>query len=284
MRPFRARDLGFDIDTDADVGLSPEERGCVPTRRTADLLGECGIFSILRERLQTVERSRKTLPTGNERVAWVKALARIRNASEAKAFVKELGVEEAEDCTVTHLAFLYPTGLALPAELIARKGTAPKSVVVSVGRKGRVKALANVRDVLIADKAVLVADLTGLGSIGEGRYLFYGAKEFPEEGTSAMLYLMGESMVGRRATDLLVMADWLKTRGFADVSLVAEDDVAIAAAHALAVEPSSFSSVRKVCPAASWTSAFDAANDGKMSLYYTTIVNGALNHYDWIDL
>ena len=214
----------------------------------------------------------------------MKGLARIRSAAEAKPFVKELAKAEADGCEVTHLAFLYPTGLALPAELVVKSGSQPTEAVVSVGRNGRTNAFENVRADLEAGKAVLVADLTGLGSIGEGRYTFYGAKSRPEEGTSVMLYLMGESMVGRRATDLLVLADWLKRRGFASVSVVAAEDAAIAAAHAFAAEPGAIAAVRTVDPAAPWADAYAQEKDRKRSLYYTDVVNGALNHYDWVDL
>ena len=80
-----------------------------------------------------------------------------RTRDLAQAFLSSLPA----DCEVTHLAFLYPTGLALPAELVKKVGTAPKAAVVSVGRQGRAKAFAQVRDELTADRAVLVADVSG---------------------------------------------------------------------------------------------------------------------------
>ena len=284
MTAFRARDLGFSIDTDADLGLAPEERGCLPTKRTRDIPGERGIFAILRDEFHAAEKARPPLPTGAARAALVKRMAKIRTAAEAKPLVKELVRETIDGCDVLHLAVLYANGLALPAELVTKAGAVPKAAVVSVGRKGRAAALEAVRTELDAGKAVLVADLTGLGSIGEGRFLFYRNTAFPEEGTSAMLYLMGESMVGRRATDLLVLADVLAARGFGDVSLVAADDVAIAAAHAFAAAPGAFSSVRTVDPAPAWANAFAEANDGKTAISYTELVNGALHAYDWVDL
>ena len=284
MTKFRALDLGFDIDKDGDFGLAEEERGCTPTQRTKDLEGEVGIFAILRDKYLAAKRTRKPLPAGAELSSLVKGLAKVRTAAEAKPFVKTLGIETVDGCEVTHMAFLYSTGLALPAELVKRTGSAPKKVVLSVGRTGRAKAFQAVRGQLADDTAVLVADLTGLGSIGQDRHIFYGCKERPDEGSSAMLYLMGESMVGRRATDLLVLADWLKKQGFAAPSLVAGDDVAIAAAHAYAVEPGAFSGVKTVGAAPAWGDVYQEANDGQKAIYYGDIVNGALNRYDWIDL
>lgn len=281
---FRIRDLGFDLADGVELGLASNERGCTPTGRTHDLPDERGIFEVLRERARKVVRNRRPLPDGDERSSLVRRLASIRLPADVKTRIKELGAEEAEGCVIMHLAFLYPSGLALPAELIVRKGSTPKAVTISVGRKGRGQAFADARALLSENRAVLVSDLTGLGSIGRGRYVFYGAKECPEEGTSVMLYLMGESMIGRRATDLLVLSEWLRNGNFEIVDLLAADDVAISAAHAAVADPIAFSSLKVLRQAPSWASAFDSSNDEKYILYYTTIVNGAYNHYDWTDL
>ena len=99
-----------------------------------------------------------------------------------------------------------------------------------------------------------------------------------------MLYLMGESMVGRRATDILAIAEWLRGRGFADVAVVAKNDVAISAAHAFAAQPGAISSVRTVDAPPSWCEMLSSENDGRENLRYTFIVNGALLYYDWTDL
>lgn len=280
---YAAFDLGFDLKA-ADQGLSKEERGVTPTKRTKDLPGYRAIYDILRDRLAAARAARVPFASAAARAERVRRLAAVRLPSETGVRVKTLGEESVDGCTVTRLAFLYPSGLALPAELVVRTGAKPVSAVVSVGRDGRAAAFARARPALDAGKAVLVADLTGLGSIGKGRHVFYGAKDTPEEGTSAMLYLLGESMTGRRATDLLVLADWLAGRGFTDVSVLAQADVAIAAAHASAARPGALASVSTVDPVPSWEEMLSAANDAEENVRYTFIVNGALNCYDWPDL
>lgn len=279
---YAALDLGFDLAA-VDQGLAKDERGCTPSKRTADLPGARGIGDILREHLAEAVAARRS-ERGLARAERVRALARVRLPSETGVRVKVLGEERVDGCSVTRLAFLYPDALALPAELILPSGGNPTSAVISVGRQGRAAAFADARSALDAGKAVLVADLTGLGSIGQGRYLFYKSKEFPEEGVSVMLYLMGESMIGRRATDLLVLGDWLRGRGFSELSVIAKNDVAIAAAHAYAASPGAFVSVEQIDPPMSWTEMLSADNDGKIVLHYTTIVNGALKYYDWPQL
>ena len=84
--------------------------------------------------------------------------------------------------------------------------------------------------------------------------------------------------------ELIDSGDGRKYERFGDVSLVAADDVAIAAAHAFAAAPGAFSSVRTVDPAPAWANAFAEANDGKTAISYTELVNGALHAYDWVDL
>ena len=281
---FRLADLGFDL-SQADQGLSRDEIGCAPKRRTRDLPGAKSIYAILRERLATIEKSRQTPPAGPERARLVRSLARIPSVEDRQLTLKEIAREECGDCSVTHFAFLEPTGLAIPFKLIESKTTRAGEVVLSVGRKGMAAALENARHDLESGKAVLVADLTGLGSIGKGRWEFYGAAAVrPEEGTSAMLYLMGETMTGRRAGDLLALGDFLRRRGFSERTLVADDDVAIAAAHAHAAEPGLFSAVRTTGRALAWTEVFKAENDGQKILWYSDLVPNALCHYDWPEL
>ena len=284
LTAYRKYDLGFDIERDADVGLSENERGCVKTHRTADVPGSRSIFEIFRERLAAFERIRTLPPPGSDRADLVRRLARIRTADESKVTVHEIASEAVGDKTVTHLAFLYSTGLSVPAELVVKTGTQPKEIVLTVGRNGRAAAFGTVADRLTDETAVLSADLTGLGAIGKGRFPFYGADIRPEEGTSVMLFLMGESMIGRRATDLLAMAAWLRGRGFGSVTLRAEADTAIAAAHAVAASPGTFAGVEVAEAPMSWKQTLAAENDGKAVVWFTDIVNGALAHYDWPDL
>ena len=281
----RLRDLGFDIEADGELGLSPDERGCAPKGRTANLPDEIGIYAVLSNRLAAAA---KTVPLSADKAARAKAVreyAKIRLANEVDVRVKDFGVEKSGAYAVRHLAFLYPNGLALPTVLVHADGARPDEVVVSVGRRGRFAALKAAEPDLRAGRAVLVADLTGLGSIGRGRFDFYGDTAYPEEGTSAMLYLMGESMVGRRATDLLVLADWLKRDGFDRIFVLAADDVQIAAAHAAAADPTAFVSVRRAGETfPSWRELADRVLKGEWALRYTLLVNGALRSYDWTEL
>ena len=104
---------------------------------------------------------------------------------------------------------------------------------------------------------------------------------------SAMLYLMGESMTGRRATDMLVLADWMKRRTGLAPELFARGSAAIPAAHARAADPGLFANVAVSDAPKSWTEMIDTLAISKadaLHFRYTYIVVNGLLHYDWPDL
>ena len=184
---------------------------------------------------------------------------------------------------LTRVAFIYPDGLELPAcWLTPAKPDASKPPVLMIGAKGRADWAAEAQERLSEGASVLVADITGYGEIGKPNAIFYGADDCPEEGVSVMLYLMGESMTGCRATDMLVLADWIKGRTGIAPELVARGSAAIPAAHARAAAPGAFSKVSVSDAPMSWTE-FIEKGDTVRYRYTYMVVNGLL-HYDWPDL
>ena len=105
----------------------------------------------------------------------------------------------------------------------------------------------------------------------------------PEEDTAVMLYLLGESMVGRRASDILVLADWLKGRFGRPARLLSTGSVAIAAAHAFAAERGLFSGIEVSRTPPSWSELVEATGAPPANRY-AWCVHGALLEYDWTDL
>ena len=97
-----------------------------------------------------------------------------------------------------------------------------------------------------------------------------------------MLYLMGESITGRRATDMLVLADWVKGKTGSVPELVAKGSASIPAAHARAADGKAFSKVSVSDAPMSWTEFVEKGDSVKYRYTYM-VVNGLL-HYDWPDL
>ena len=278
---YRPLDIGFNVKN-VELGLSPEERGVTPTKRTMDLPGARDIHMIMRDRLAATIKARPAYSAA-ERNAIATKLAGVKMPAEVNAKVKELPAVDVNGAKLTRVAFVYPDGLTLPAcWIVPAKPDASKAPVVMVGQNGRADWAADVKALVSAGTSVLVADITGYGEIGKANAVFYGANDCPEEGVSVMLYLMGESMTGRRATDMLVLADWVKGKTGSLPELVAKGSAAIPAAHARAAAGAMFAKVSVSDAPMSWTEFVEKGDTFKYR-YTFTVVNGLL-HYDWTDL
>ena len=283
---YRPLDIGFSVKN-ADQGLAPAERGVTPTGRTMDLPGARDIHMFLRDRLTMALKSRP-VSSPTERNAVAAKLAGVKRPAETRAVVKELAPVDVDGVRLTRVAFVYPDGLELPAcWLVPAKPDATKPPVLMVGRKGRADWAAEAQMRLADGASVLVADLTGYGEIGKANAIFYRAEDCPEEGVSVMLYLMGESMTGRRATDMLVLADWIKGKTGAVPELVARGSAAIPAAHARAADVTAFAKVSVSEAPKSWADMIETCTIDKtetVHFRYTYLVVNGLLHYDWPDL
>ena len=96
-----------------------------------------------------------------------------------------------------------------------------------------------------------------------------------------LLYWLGESLVGRRATDILVAADCVKASCGAAPELFADGAAVVPAAHAYAADPAAFSGVVASNRPAAWA---DLVRGRSAGLRFFNCVNGALRDYDWPDL
>lgn len=278
---YRPLDIGFDVKT-VELGLSEEERGVTPTKRTMDLPGARDIHTIMRDRLAAIVKARPAYSAA-ERNAIAAKLAGVKKPSDANATVKELPAVDIDGAKLTRVTFAYPDGLYIPAcWVVPAKPNAAKAPVIMIGAKGRADWAADVEACIAEGASVLVADITGYGEIGKEGAVFYGAKNCPEEGASVMLYLMGESMTGRRATDMLVLADWVKAKTGSVPALVAKGSAAIPAAHARAASAEAFAKVSVSEAPMSWTEFIEKGDTTRY--HYTYMVVNGLCHYDWTDL
>ena len=95
-----------------------------------------------------------------------------------------------------------------------------------------------------------------------------------------MIYLMGGSLVGRRAGELIVLGKEAKRRFGKNPTVMTTGRLAVAAAHAIAAEPGLFVDHKFFDPPLSWTQAIRS----RAQSLYSTSVHGALRQYDWVDL
>ena len=95
-----------------------------------------------------------------------------------------------------------------------------------------------------------------------------------------MLYLLGSSLIGRRAGEIVALGQEAKRRFGKNPTVVTTGRLAVPAAHAIAAAPGLFTDQDFIDPPSSWA---QAVRERTMSLYSTS-VNGALLQYDWVEL
>ena len=277
------QDLGYDIKK-VDVGLSEEERCCTPEKTTETLPGWRSIMDVIAERAAKAREARPKLDMAARGMA-VRRLAKIKSPAETGYRAKEVDAGEIGDFAVARIAVQYPaTGQMLPAVCISRKGAAGEPVLIAAWG-GRTNGLEIATEYLARGCTVMLADISGVGEVGREKFIFYGAKERPDEGLGAMCYLMGEPLVGRRATDLLVFSEVLSGRcGGKKPRLVATGPLSIPAAHAWAADMSAWSGIEVKSAPASWREGVEGGRGWQTPLRYADIVPLAYFTYDWTEL
>ena len=272
-------DVGADIKNTRDCGL-PEDRAPVPpTGQVRDMPDFRSILDVLRGRLASFERVRRPLSPG-ARAELAKDRAKVKLAQEAGVRVQMVADTNLTGCVVRRIAFGYPNQLVVPAVMFIPSDRLGAPALVAVNG-GRTNAAEKVAALLAAGRPVLVPDFTASGEIGAAKHVFYGAGDAPEEEVAMMLYWLGDSLVGRRATDLLVAANYLSATCGVVPELVADGAAVIPAAHAYAADPSAFAGVTTSNPPPSWA---DVVRRDSPAVRFFNCVNGALKDYDWPEL
>jgi hypothetical protein len=130
---------------------------------------------------------------------------------------------------------------------------------------------------------VLAVDLTGLGETESTAWRYDPEHIGNNSAEYFIAYMLGRSLVGMRAEDVLVCARYLKnqTGQAKGVNLIAEGRAGVAALHAAAIEPQLFLRVEIRDSVDSWRRVLES--DITIDQLENT-VHGALRHYDLGDL
>ena len=283
LMSLRLLDYGRNFDKDMcegreDGGLPMDDGYVTPNASVLELPGAKSIFTIMDEKLERIERTRKSLSADGKR-NLMRSFAKVRTAAEANCRVVPCGETRSDGVTVKRFLVCHPKGLNLPAVLLMPEEAEGAPALV-VHPKGRGAAADEVVKLLAAKRPVLAIDCLGTGEVGGSKHLFYGASDTPEEGLAVMLYWLGDSLVARRATDLLVAADLCAKQTGAKPELIAFGTYAVPAAHAFAADRDAFSGVTLREPSKTWADMVRS----HVRERFETCVNGALLHYDWPEL
>ena len=257
-----------------DFGPSAKEAFVTSGGCVRSLEGFRSVYDCLREELDAVQTNRPAM-TRAARARMVREAAGIDESRiGSRTVVSESSLRDGTRVLRTFRE--TSDGYRLPVvELIPPGAERWQPLVLAVdGPRTNVAALvqANRR------RAIFIPDLCASGEIGGTRHHYVSPRD--DEETAKMLYLMGESLVGRRAGELIALGKDAKRRFGKNPTVVTTGALAVPAAHAVAAEPGLFTDSDFIEPPASWSQTVRA---GECSDYASS-VNGALLKYDWTEL
>jgi hypothetical protein len=273
---YRTLNKGFDKKT-SDCGPGTPEGFSCGGGGVLSLPGERTVYDVMRDDLKAAIRARK----GTAQPADVRQIAGIAEPGAVPLRRIEISEETRNGVRIVREAYVRPDGLKLPAVVLipAKISGAPVIALNAASRKNSAEAVAKY---VASGRPVMSIDLTGAGEIGQyGRKKggsYYSRKGRDEE-LSVLLYALGQSLVGRQAAELQEVALDLKRRFGASPDIFTRGRMAVAAAHAFAVNKGLFGKVEFVNPPPSWSESVKKALDTPMSI----CVNGALLSYDWTE-
>ncbi len=266
----------------------PGARSCVDlaaaeARRLAEVRGAGLPPKTLRERARARSGMRPAgAPAAPSRVTVVST----RNEGDVR--VERLGIE-------TEPGVVLPGELWTPAAGGPSSGTEPRDVVFVAG-DGLTGAAAAIGEIVAAGRRVLAVDPRGMGGTRPAPQQYFDvARHGPNGQDFYLAYLLGQSIVGMQADDIVACGRWLAAADTATVAspaeqapqpiaLVAVGLATVPAVHAAAVHPEVFASCRCEAPPRSWSSYVQDGPLAGQPLPLASLVHGALLDYDLPDL
>ena len=280
-KSFEPLNLGFTYDAaDCGVANDPDDvRFVTKTGQVMDIPGARSIYDILRDEYRAIRKARAPIdPEAVRRVSTV------RSPAELKVLAKELSRRTADGVTAVRRVFVREDGVQFASvSLIPEKASG--APVFIVAESHRTNQLAEVRGLLAAGRPVSIMELRGRGETGGTYRRFipsFHSEKAPEEEIARMMDFLGDSLVARRAEDILLAA-----KAFADdvkgakAELRATGPGAIPAAHAWYFGHGMFSDVKVAKRPLAWSEVLE---DEMPDYHFSNCIFGALKVYDWAEL
>ena len=211
----------------------------------------------------------------NEELAGaVSRAASIRDAVNRPALsLREQANEKRKPGSVARILFDLE-GMPIPALLYLPAETKKSMPVLLADSEGKQHAKPVAEKLAAEGHVVLSVDLRGFGETANTRPDFYSDLD---GGSAFIAYLLGSSLVGQRAEEVLALASWLAAeQKTAEVELIAVGRAATPALHAAVVESRLFSRVVLRDSPRSWLTVVEKG--GAHS--YSDIIHSGLAEYD----
>lgn len=278
--------------------LTPQEITCTPNGSVL-ALSEARTFADLAvdasRRLAAARHARGPLAAAALReVARSRSGMRSTDASVASVTIADARTEAG--VRIERLAIETEKGIVLPADLWTPAGSghgAGACDILYASGNGRAAAVETIRGLVAAGRRVLAVDLRGMGETAPSPQKYFDVARHGANGQDAYLaYLLGRSLVGMQADDIVACGRWLACRDAkADangeprqVDLVATGLAVIPAVHAAAVHPRLFATTRLEDVPRSWSSYVEEGPLAPRPLPLASLVHGVLEDYDLPDL
>lgn len=266
--------------------LTADEIRVSPTGQVRDIAGYRSTYVINADYDRTVLAPRRMAlwKQPAAALAEVRKLARVRPLDQLPQLtVVEEGSTQREDYTIGKFIFTTDEGISLPGLLLSPKDR-PTAATLYVHASGKATEFDRLEELVRANHLVLALDVRGRGETYEKRGYY---TDQWEDGHSNFYtaYLLGQSLVGMRAEDILVAAQWLSksaaNQGLKQMDLIAVGSaVGVPALHAAALERPLFGNVTCEQTLASWLPFLSGVVNGEGS----NVIHGALTAYDLPDL
>lgn len=262
---------GVDVPvTESDSIKLIDERDMQVTRtgHVSELAGERTAVDILRERLRTA----RLAPVGE-----LPLVVRQAAGIGARVLVTTRGSFSLPAAGKTDRVLLDREGMPLPGLVHVPNKPSEKPPVLLVHSEGKEKARALADAFSAEGRVVLNLDLRGHGETMNKLNNFYGDSDGSD---SYLAYLLGESLVGQRAEDLLAAGAWIEAKWGGKPDLVAVGWTTTPALHAAVAVPGAFGKVSLREAPRDWSEVVEKALPHR----YSDVVHGGLMLYTLADL
>lgn len=261
-----------------DMGI-PEDQILVTSTGQVMLLPEArSVYDLMRDELARLEAIRPLssvdLRTKVRRRAGIRAIQQ-----QPEPTVTQHGDIKEVWGSIQRMAIRTDADLLLPCLIFVPTTSVGQPVLMTHGL-GKAAVLDDARRLAEQGRIVMAIDVTGFGELHGAEKKFYGSPT-KDEPAAVVAYLLGKSLTGMRAEDLLLAARWLGVNhGQGSVDLHAASWAVTPALHAAVAEPDLFARIVLTDHPPTWRKVVLEGARHR----YSDVVHGALQDYDLADL
>ncbi len=276
-------------ETDFPVAKD-EDLWCTPRGEVMLLEGARSVYDLNVELETRLAQQRRRLWQATEKS---KALAEVRRTSGIRSLadlaepkVTQIGRIQRDGYRIEKIVLQPESGIPIAALLFVPE-TPAKDASLYLHADGKQADAARggpIEKLVAQGRIVLAPDLSGIGETRPTGKHSYGSYLPPDWLESTLAYLLGTSLLAKRAEEILVCARYLATADLPTprpVHLVSVGRVGPPALHAAALESQLFATVTLCGSLASWS---DVVHTPQSKNQFVNLVHGALRVYDLPDL